>query len=293
MEDTVDGIQKYFAERAYLASLRSEFACNPTCLRPGCRSPQIQIPATIFDAIGAAAHRNKSVSAALLEGFVLGLLPVTGQDRIVRVALKIRKPCPYLRNEICTIYEVRPLACILFPERSFVSGTAKEMSNQEHFRDYPCLRHDCEVSQERAQVIRQLTGMLQQEILVSDCHLFGCSPFFLDLRDLMPCLAEREVMPGERSGASIHSEELFTIQHFDDLFRKLFNGYAPFEAFEKKVAELENVPTRQGLFKYFRDKRAMRRLVGRYYDSQRLFRPVQGVLKAKRMSLIPSECRFQ
>lgn len=292
MDDAFVKIQDYFWERAHLANLHSEFGCDSKCSRPGCKSPQIQVAATIFDVIGAAACQNKSLLNTLVEGFVLGLLPVDGQDWIARVALKIRKPCPYLRNEMCKVYKVRPLACMLFPERSFVAGTAKDLSRQAHFRDYVCLRLDCRVSQERAQVIKKLTGMLQQEILISDSYLFGCSPFLLDLRDLMASSGKQAAMPEENSIAGVHFDEPFTIQQFDNLFRKIFSRYDPFAAIEKKVAELEGLAVRRGLFEYLQNKRAMKRLVRRCYDSQRMFRLVGGVLKAKRMSLIPPECRF-
>ncbi|MDY0041948.1 MAG: YkgJ family cysteine cluster protein [Desulforhabdus sp.] len=248
--------------------------------------------ATVFDVIGAAAHGNKTPSAALQEGFALGLLPVDGQDRIVRVALKVKKPCPHLTSELCTIYEVRPLACMLFPERSMVAGRAEELSRQEHFRGYLCIGKDFEVSKERVRVIRTLTGMLQQEILISDCYLFGCSPFFLDLQDLLTCSVKQKPMSGEHANPALQSTERFTIQQFDTVLLQLFGGYHPFSSIQEKIAELEDLAVQQGLLESLQDKRAVKRCVRSCYDSQRLFRPVPGGFKAKRMSLVPSECRF-
>lgn len=292
MDNTFGKIQAYFDKRVRLANLHSEFSCDPKCLRPGCKSPQIQVAATIFDVIGVAALQNKSLSTTLAEGFVLGLLPVEGQDRIARASLKIRKPCPYLRNEMCSVYRVRPLACILFPESFFVDGTAREKSQRAHFRDYLCLRFDCRISREREQVIKNLTRMLQREIFLSDCRLFGCSPFFLDLRDLLLCFGEQAVWPGENPCARLQFDAPLTVQQFDNLFQRMCGGFDPFADIENKVSVFEDLAARQNLLEYLQDKRAIKRLLRRCHDPERLFRLVGGVFKAKRMSLIPSESGF-
>jgi hypothetical protein len=42
-ENPRDWLAAYLGQRARLATLESDFQCDPTCKRPGCRNPDLQI----------------------------------------------------------------------------------------------------------------------------------------------------------------------------------------------------------------------------------------------------------
>ena len=48
-ENTRDWLSGYLRRRAYLASEASDFQCEPDCTRPGCKSPDLQVPVSLVD----------------------------------------------------------------------------------------------------------------------------------------------------------------------------------------------------------------------------------------------------
>ena len=81
----------YLRNRADLASYQSDFHCDPACTRPGCKNPDLQIPVSLIDLLGAAMHRDKSVSATYPGNYSLGLLSNEREDWIRTVRLKIEE----------------------------------------------------------------------------------------------------------------------------------------------------------------------------------------------------------
>jgi Fe-S-cluster containining protein len=65
-------------------------------------------------------HHNELVFANYQRNYTLGLFPTEQNDWIVSLGLKM--PCPFLENDLCSIYPVRPLACVLFPEYLVCDG---------------------------------------------------------------------------------------------------------------------------------------------------------------------------
>src|SRR3989339_67715 len=70
----------YLRRRADLASYKSDFRCDPACTRPGCKNQDLQIPVSIIDLLGAALHRDQSVSATFPGAYTLGLLSDERED---------------------------------------------------------------------------------------------------------------------------------------------------------------------------------------------------------------------
>jgi len=245
----------------------------------------MQIPATIFDVLGAAAYRKRSPLDVFAECYRLGLLPVEGQELIVRAALKIRKPCPYLEAEKCSVYPVRPLACVLFPEQLVVTGALQDLSSQPHFKDYLCLHQGFEVSTQRLQVAKRLNGKLQRELLVSDWYLFGCSPFFLDLRNLQTHVLDKHACSQIEFGGNLDDGEHSSIPLIDGLFREAFAGFHPFDQIEAKMARLARLEVKQKLFDYLEKDKLFRKLARKCHDTERAFKIEGGKLKTTRMCL--------
>ena len=97
----------------------------------------------------------------------MGLLSNEREDWIRTVTLRLKKPCPFLENDRCSIYPVRPLPCILFPEYLVNEGTFEANARQDHFKDYLCFQRPIPLSPERATVMTQLKAMWRRESLIS------------------------------------------------------------------------------------------------------------------------------
>ena len=287
------GLAEYLRHRADLASYKSDFHCDPACTRPGCKNQDLQIPVSIIDLLGAALYRDQSVSATFPGNYTLGLLSNEREDWIRTVTLRLKKPCPFLENDRCSIYPVRPLPCILFPEYLVNEGTFEANARQDHFKDYLCFQRPIPLSPERAQVMTQLKAMWRRESLISSFFLFHHGCCHLDFSNLIPELlheagGQRETDPaGER-------EPLRIIPHrvIERFFLQHIAGCQPFAGVSEKIHHLDTLEG-QGEFRHlWQDHRLMKQLMECGDDRAWVFRFVQGKLQAKRRSLSPPEFKY-
>ena len=194
-------LSAYLRHRADLASYKSDFVCNPACTRPGCKNQDLQIPVSVIDLLGAAMYRDTSVSATYAGSYSLGLLSNEREDWIRTVNLRLQKPCPWLENDRCSIYPVRPLPCILFPEYLVNEGTFEANARQDHFKDYLCFRRPVPLSPERADVMTQLKKMWKRESLISSFSLFNHGRCHIDFSNLVQELTQAARSPREAESA--------------------------------------------------------------------------------------------
>jgi hypothetical protein len=131
----------------------------------------------------------------------LGLLSNEREDWIRTVNLRLQKPCPFLENDRCSIYPVRPLPCILFPEYLVNEGTFEANAWQEHFKDYLCFPRPVALSPERANVMTQLKQMWKRESLISSFSLFHHGRCHLDFSNLVQELTHAAVSQIEAASA--------------------------------------------------------------------------------------------
>jgi Fe-S-cluster containining protein len=287
------GLAVYLRQRADLASYKSDFHCDPACTRPGCKHQDLQIPVSIIDLLGAALHRDQSVSATFQGNYTLGLLSNEREDWIRTVTLRLKKPCPFLENDRCSIYPVRPLPCILFPEYLVNEGTFEANARQDHFKDYLCFQRPIPLSPERATVMTQLKAMWRRESLISSFFLFHHGCCHLDFSNLIPELlhaagGQREADPaGER-------EPLRIIPHrvLERFFLQHIAGCQPFAGVREKIHHLDTLEG-QGEFRHWwQDDRLMKKLMECGDDRAWVFRFAQGRLQAQRRSLSPPEFKY-
>jgi len=117
--------------------------------------------------------------------------------------LKLKKPCPFLANDLCGIYPVRPLPCILFPEYLAAEGKFEAQARKGHFRDYLCFQGPLALSPERAGVMVRLKRMWARETLITSFYLFGYGPCYLDFGNLAQELRQKAEEPRDaESGES-------------------------------------------------------------------------------------------
>jgi Fe-S-cluster containining protein len=286
-------LAEYLRHRADLASYKSDFDCDPTCTRPGCKHQDLQIPVSIIDLLGAALYRDTSVSAIYPGNYSLGLLSNERQDWIRTVALRLQKPCPFLENDRCSMYPVRPLPCILFPEYLVNEGTFEAHASQDHFKDYLCFQRPIPLSPERADVMTQLKKMWQRESLISSFYLFNHGRCHIDFSNLVQ---ELSFVAGslKEAESAWEPEPLRIIPNrvMEHFFLKHIAGCQPFAGLSEKIHQLD---TREGHVKFLhllQDGRLMKKLKQCGDDRALVFRFVKGKLQAKRRSLSPPEYKF-
>ena len=286
-------IHGYFQQRSHLASAHSSFHCDPLCSRPGCASLEMQVPVTIFDLMGAAIHRGQSIGEVHDRSYAVGVLPREGFDWIKSVSLKLRKPCPFLENQRCTIYEVRPLPCILFPEYQAVNGTIRNLAARTEYLDYVCLRSPFGVSRERARAVRLLAGMLEREVIVSDFYLFGMSPFWVDFSSLTADMAqEADEQRPHGSRDESEADPVIPFEAFDRIFTKTFLQCSPLAGLDDRIRDLRRQDLRASMLHDLNDSKILRRLRRQNEDPSLVFQYVDGALVARRQSFTLREHMF-
>jgi Fe-S-cluster containining protein len=283
----------YLRHRADLASYKSDFHCDPTCTRPGCKHQDLQIPVSIIDLLGAAMYRDKSVSATYQGSYSLGLLSNEREDWIRSVSLRLKKPCPFLENDRCSIYPVRPLPCILFPEYLVNEGTFEANARQDHFKDYLCFQHPIPLSPERADVMTQLKKMWKRESLISSFSLFNHGLCYIDFSNLIQELSHEAGSPREAESAG-EPEPRRIIPHrvIEHFFLQHIAECQPFAGVREKIHHLDSREGQVEFLQLWQNDRLMNQLKLCGDDRVPVFRFVKGKLQAKRRSLSPPECKF-
>jgi len=319
-EDTRDWLSGYVRRRAHLASQASDFQCDPDCTRPGCKSPDLQVPVSLVDILGAARHRGESVSALYRRHYVLGLFYNDTDYCLRTVSLKLQKPCPFLADDLCALYPVRPLPCMLFPEVLVSRGLFEEQAVKEQFRDYLCLRRPLKLSPERARVVATLQKMWERESLVTSFYLFGHGHCHLDFTNLIAELPQGGHAPETPSqsphdkcranafagpsppGAAVsqdfsggHSEgnqESLTHRVLEDFFQEYIAALPPFAGVSEKIAALDTSEGQAQFLKLMQDEGLYKKLLQHGDDRALVFRFINGRLKPHRRSVLPSEYKF-
>jgi Fe-S-cluster containining protein len=286
-------LAEYLRNRADLASYKSDFDCDPACTRPGCKNQDLQIPVSIIDLLGVAVYRDKSVSAIYPGNYSLGLLSNDREDWIRTVTLRLKKPCPFLENDRCSIYPVRPLPCILFPEYLVNEGTFEANAGKDHFKDYLCFQRPIPLSPERADVMTQLKKMWKRESLISSFYLFNHGFCHIDFSNLIQELSDEARSQGEAESAG-EPEPLCIIpnQVMEHFFLKHIAKCQPFAGVSEKIDHLDNRAGQVEFRRFLQDDRLMKKLKQYEDDRALVFRFVKGKLQAKRRSLTPPEYKF-
>jgi Fe-S-cluster containining protein len=285
-------LAEYLRNRADLASYKSDFQCDPACTRPGCKNQDLQIPVSIIDLMGAALHRDKSVSVTYPGNYPLGLLSNEREDWIRTVTLRLKKPCPFLKNDQCSIYSVRPLPCILFPEYLVNEGAFEANARKDHFKDYLCFQRPIRLSPDRAQVMTQLKKMWQRESLISSFYLFNHGRCHIDFSNLIQELSHEARSREAESAGEPGPLRIVPHQVIEHFFLRHIAECQPFAGVGEKISQLDNQERQAEFLHMLQDDRLMKKLKQNEDDRALVFRFVKGKLQAKRRSLSPPEYKY-
>jgi Fe-S-cluster containining protein len=286
-------LTEYLDIRARLGSLGSTFRCDPACTRPGCRNIELQIPVSLIDLLGVAGLRREPVSEMYRRHYVVGLFADERYDRLRRVTLRLKKPCPFLEDDLCGIYPVRPLACMLFPEYLVSRGTFEAQAGNELFKDYRCLRRALQLSPERLHTVAKLRRMYERELLVSGFYLFNHGVCYLDLSTIGQDQFQGARGPEETS-ANQRPEPPRSIanQELEVFFHKSAALSAPFAGAGEKISQLDCQEGQAQVLRLFQDERLWKKLRQDGDDRALVYRFRKGKLQARRRGIIPTEYNF-
>jgi Fe-S-cluster containining protein len=283
----------YLRNRADLASYKSDFYCDPTCTRPGCKNQDLQVPVSIIDLLGAAMYRDQSVSATSAGNYSLGLLSNEREDWIRIVNLRLKKPCPFLENDRCSIYPVRPLPCILFPEYLVNEGTFEANAGKDHFQDFLCFQRLIPLSPERAKVMAHLKKMWKRESLISSFYLFNHGLCHIDFSNLIKELSHEAGSQREaESGGEPEPLRIIPNLVIERFFLKHIAKCQPFAGAREKINQLDNPEGQVEFLQLLQDDLLVKKLKNYGDDRALVFRYVKGKLQAKRRSISAPEYKF-
>jgi Fe-S-cluster containining protein len=291
-EDPRPWLADYLDLRARLASQASDFQCDPACARPGCKNQDLQVPVSLVDLLGVALHRDERVSELNLRHYVLGVFCNDRDDWIRLVSLKLKKPCPFLDQDLCGIYPVRPLPCMLFPEYLVSRGTFAATAARAQFRDYLCLRRPLVLSPGRARVVAKLRDMWERELLISSFYLFNHTPCHIDFSNLATELFPADQGLPEAESEQGRGQEYSSSRVMDTFFQEHLAGCPPFHGVAEKIHHLD---TREGQVQFLtllRDDSLVKKLRQAGDDRALVFQYRKGKLKAKRRGIVPTEYKF-
>jgi Fe-S-cluster containining protein len=286
-------LTEYLSRRARLGALGSTFQCDPACTRPGCRERDLQIPVSLLDLLGAAGLRRELVSEVYRGHYFLGLFIDDRTDWLRRVTLRLKKPCPFLEGDLCGIYPVRPLACMLFPEYLVSRGTFEAQAGKELFKDYLCLRRPLQLSPERLHTVAKLRRMYERELLLSDFYLFKRGACYLDLNTIV----KEGLQGGGGRGGAAQKERIEPTpspsnRDLDYFFQERVATQPPFARAGEKISQLDTQESRAQLVRLFQDERLFRRLRQDGDNRVLVFRFKKGKLQARRRDILPAEYKF-
>ena len=117
MTDPLHGLPKFLADKKQLADGESfKFTCHPDvpCFNNCCAD--VNIVLTPLDVLQLARHTGLHTQV-FLDTYTSN--PITKDLQLPMVMLKMRddegKPCPFVAEQGCTVYENRPWACRMYP----------------------------------------------------------------------------------------------------------------------------------------------------------------------------------
>lgn len=285
-------LTEYLRTRENLGSRDSDFRCDPACLRPGCKNPDLQVPVSIVDLLGVASHLNTTVSEIFHRCYVLGLFSDDREDWITTVAVRLQKPCPFLEQDLCRIYPVRPLPCMLFPEYLVSRGTFASYAAKTQFRDYLCVHRPLRLSPQRTRAVAGLRDLWEREMLVSSYYLFDHGPCYIDFGNLAAALVAGDSGTIDLEAKQPELPKRLTHQDLERFFREALAAFPPFAGAAERIGHLDDRERQAGFLQLLQDDRLVKKLRQAGDDRALVYQFQKGKLQARRRGIVPTEYKF-
>ncbi len=154
-----------------------EFYCRDDCVRC-CTDVGAPLELVIGDVERIVPALGITFEEFFREYAGIGWSNIPGTSALIP-AIGLPFPCGFLKKGRCTIYDVRPLHCRLFPERLYVSPASEEL---EPFLSsgYACLDEGFSMSEDRVEEVKELMEQDKNE-LIRTAKVFKNDEFVYEL----------------------------------------------------------------------------------------------------------------
>ncbi|MBW2056750.1 MAG: YkgJ family cysteine cluster protein [Deltaproteobacteria bacterium] len=208
------------------------------------------MPVTLVDLIFQAEALEREPDELYRLFYKIGWSPEDETSWVGRLSLELRKPCGFLEGLWCRVYPVRPIGCAEFPEAWHLwSRQGSITAERDRFRHYPCLDRPPAISKEREDHLAALAEMAVWEQWASDFYLFGFSPFYVDLRNLVGELVDMARGLGLQMEERAATEpQTIPYSLIESLFQRKLEEAGIVGEISEKVARLNSREQRRSLF---------------------------------------------
>lgn len=272
---------KYFQYQHRLAETASDFRCPSECDAPGCWRDDVNVEVTLFDLIRLSLDLDVPVSKLFFQRCHIGLENMEINPRYKRLLLKLKKPCPFLKETRCEVHGAKPLNCILFPEYHYIKGLFSELASRPIFDRFPCLKREIIVSERRANALRKLKKMGIKEEALANYFLFGVPSFIIDSKPMTHLLKREKT-----------SKKPFTMRDYNRLVHERLKPTGFFDNIEKKVFILDEMSGAMRLFDQLKDDTLMDPLVAEMMEPETVFKIQRNRVKRLKRYLRSPEVIF-
>jgi len=140
------------------------FKCNPSlCYGASCCRNQFIKPVTsLGDLLRLSKHTGRSPSEIWEQDGEVALVPTEKRGEFESFAA-LKVPCPFLKDNKCTVYSSRPFGCAVFPLEAIFEGKKElELYDKGEFR---CL-NGTTLSPKDAEVLEKMRYVMKKEVKI-------------------------------------------------------------------------------------------------------------------------------
>lgn len=187
-----DGTRAFFGARERVFAPLPRFQCPSACTRPCCTTGGTPANVTVFDIVKIAAYLDESPLTFFNTRIELGVDawwhdPDIPSLSLFQVQWRLGSPCPLLDGALCSVHEVKPMGCRMFPEIDHLYRTRQGVSLMDqalsYLGDYHCFHGNVDASYvaEKGDTLMRGARNAQLEFAASNLLFFGKTPFVVDM----------------------------------------------------------------------------------------------------------------
>ncbi|MFC1830076.1 hypothetical protein ACFL0O_10735 [Thermodesulfobacteriota bacterium] len=267
-------LDRYFQKQVHLAGIDANFICPDDCDAPGCWMEDIIVEVTLFDLIRLSPDLDISVSGFFDDICRIGLQTCETNPRYMRLLIKLNKPCCFFKDKRCRVQRSKPLNCILFPEYHQIAGLLPELAGRPVYINFPCLKHEVDISDPRKQALKKLREMSRKEEALSCYFLFGTPSFILDAKPMTRQLKKEKP-----------KKKFFLMPEYDKLLGLMLEPIGFLDTVMRKVSGLDTEEGIARLFEKLEDNELMGSLVEQMSNPETVHIIKSGKIKQAKRNL--------
>lgn len=265
-----ESMRSFLKMRSGLFNQASTFKACEACDAKCCSNP-FPIQVTVIDLISISLATGEDIDRIVNKYCQFAFTLKDEKEPFKwRIGLGLKKPCPFLKSNRCSIYTVsaanryagRPLACAFFPESYYSVENIPDEHRLNEYRlnagkAFPCVR-GIQLSQDRREAVTELSHHFCFEESITELLFFGETPIIIDFEEVFSTMEDGEkVMNAMRQTKfdpfiNLVNPEATIIDWpsaFNKLFLELYPDGSPLrERFNEKLSIMSQRPGRVMMF---------------------------------------------